>query len=54
MGIVFGAGFLLTLAQLLASSGTIVYLKYGLMALAFISLSLALYFDMIDSDGIVG
>lgn len=54
MGIVFGAGFLLTLAQLLASSGTIVYLKYGLMAVAFTSLSLSLFFDIMDSDGIVG
>jgi len=28
--------------------------KYALMALAFISLGLACYFDIMDSDGIVG
>lgn len=54
MSIVFEAGFLLMLAQFLASSGTIVYLKYGRMAVAFNSLSLACYFDKMDSDGIVG
>ncbi|MBA7589095.1 hypothetical protein ES708_31170 [subsurface metagenome] len=51
---VFGVGFLLTFIELTASAGAIVAAKYCLMALAFISLGLACYFDMMDSDGIVG
>ena len=54
MGAVFGVGFALIIIQLIASSGTIVAVKYFLMALAFISLGLACYFDINDSDGIVG
>lgn len=51
---VFGVGALLTVIQLLASGGTLVAAKFGLMAVAFISLGLACYFDINDSDGIVG
>ena len=51
---VFGVGLVLTLAQISASAGTYVALKYGIMAIAFISLGLACYSDIMDSDGIVG
>ena len=51
---VFGVGFLLTFIELTASAGAIVAAKYCLMAIAFVSLGLACYFDWLDSDGIVG
>ena len=54
MWIVFGAGFLLTLIELICSAGAFVAAKYCLMAVAFIALSLSCYFDIMDSDGIVG
>ncbi|NVM34440.1 MAG: hypothetical protein HWN81_02515 [Candidatus Lokiarchaeota archaeon] len=54
MWIVFGAGFLLTLIELIYSAGTITAAKYGLMAVAFVALGLSCYFDIMDSDGIVG
>ena len=54
MIITFGAGFLLTLLELIYSAGSIVALKYGLMAVAFVALGIACYFDIMDSDGIVG
>ena len=38
----------------LMAAGAIVAAKYGLMAIPIISLSLALYFDMMDSEGLVG
>ena len=52
MLIIFGAGFLLTLIELIYSAGAIVAAKYGLMAVAFVSLGLACYCDVMDSDGI--
>ncbi len=51
---VFGVGLVLTIAQCIVSAGAIVTAKYALMALAFISLGLSCYFDIMDSDGIVG
>jgi hypothetical protein len=54
MLIIFGAGFLLILIELIYSAGAIVAVKYGLMAVAFVSLGLACSFDILDSDGIVG
>ncbi|GAJ17805.1 unnamed protein product, partial [marine sediment metagenome] len=54
MIIVFGVGALLTIIELLASGGTLVVAKFCLMAIAFVSLGLACYFDWLDSDGIVG
>jgi len=54
MIITFGVGFLLTLLELIYSAGSIVALKYGLMAVAFVALGIACYFDIMDSDGIVG
>ncbi len=52
MLIIFGTGFLLTLIELIYSAGAIVALKYGIMAVSFIALGLACYFDIMDSDGI--
>lgn len=54
MIITFGVGFLLTLLELIYSVGTITALKYGLMAVAFVTLGIACYFDIMDPDGIVG
>jgi len=54
MRVVFWAVFLLTLIELIYSAGAIVAAKYGLMAVAFVSLGLACYFDIMDSDGFVG
>ena len=54
MLIIFGTGFLLTLIELIYTACTMVALKYGLMAVAFVSLGLACSFDILDSDGIVG
>ena len=54
MFIVFGAGFILTFIEIFASGGIFVAAKYCLMAVAFIALGLAYYFDWLDSDGIVG
>jgi len=54
MLLVFGAGLVLTIIQSIASAGTLVAAKYGLMAIAFVSLGLSCYFDIIDADSIVG
>jgi len=54
MIIVFGVGAVLTLIEILSSAGAFVAVKYCLMAVAFIALSLSCYFDIMDSDGIVG
>ncbi|GAI60382.1 unnamed protein product [marine sediment metagenome] len=54
MLIIFGAGFLLTLIELIYSAGAIVAVKYCIMAVSFIALGLACSFDILDSDGIVG
>ncbi len=54
MIITFGVGFLLTLLELIYSAGSTAALKYGLMAVAFVALGIACYFDIMDSDGIVG
>ena len=52
MLIIFGAGFLLTLIELIYLASVIVTAKCGLIAAAFVSLGLACYFDIMDSDGI--
>ncbi len=54
MVLTFGIGFLLLFLEFIASSGTIVAIKYSLMAVAFVALGIACYFDYLDSDGIVG
>ncbi len=54
MIILFGVGLALTLIQMIYTAGTIVALKWGIMAVSFIALGLACSFDILDSDGIVG
>ncbi len=54
MIILFGVGLTLTLIELLYTAGTIVAVKYSIMAVSFIALGLACSFDILDSDGIVG
>ena len=54
MLIILGSGFLLRSIQLIYSAGTIIALKYSIMAVSFIALGLACSFDILDSDGIVG
>lgn len=54
MILLFGIGLALTLIELIYTAGTIVAVKYCLMAVSFIALGLACSFDILDSDGIVG